>query len=324
MKVFIVFAALIAVAVAQVSEPIVPIPYSYNYNAETEDGGSSSRQESSDGAGRVSGSYTVNNIEGHSRVVEYIADENGFRAVVKSNEPGTTNQNPADVTVESSADATAPVLNRAVIPAPKPVVPETKPGVRYVLVPITDPRASVNKTRRNAALKGVELKKTLSGFQKRKIRKEKVYNINSKYAKLDNFLISASLSSCASASSSNARELDEQILEVKINPQEKNTVSDTSTSTPIDADLREHILKLGSYQPEGNIQNDAKGRSFSSYYSFISKTRQKIERKWLCYSTRLHVAYCQVCWLFADRTNMYLKEAWRKGVNDWQGISKKN
>ncbi|GFW35231.1 putative endonuclease-reverse transcriptase [Trichonephila clavipes] len=36
-------------------------------------------------------------------------------------------------------------------------------------------------------------------------------------------------SSCASASS-NARELDEQILEVKINPQEKNTVSDTSTN----------------------------------------------------------------------------------------------
>ncbi|GFX96961.1 uncharacterized protein TNCV_1996931 [Trichonephila clavipes] len=96
----------------------------------------------------------------------------------------------------------------------------------------------------------------------------------SKYAKLDNFLIYATSSSCASASSSNARELDEQILEVKINPQEKNTVSDTSTNndtlskekeseneneetklirndfehyvdTPIDADLREQILKLG-------------------------------------------------------------------------------
>ncbi|GFX82220.1 uncharacterized protein TNCV_33281 [Trichonephila clavipes] len=77
-----------------------------------------------------------------------------------------------------------------------------------------------------------------------------------------------SSSSCASASSSNAKELDEQILEVKINPQEKNTVSDNSTNkdtlskekeleneneetklirndfahyvgTPIDADLRE-------------------------------------------------------------------------------------
>ncbi|GFU21612.1 hypothetical protein TNCV_3828021 [Trichonephila clavipes] len=145
------------------------------------------------------------------------------------------------------------------------------------------------------------VKKTLSGSQKRKIRKEKEYNINSKYAKLGNCLISASSSSCASASSSNARELYEQILEVKINPQEKNTVSDTSTNkdtlskekepeneneetklirndfahyvgTPIDADLREQFLKLGPYQPEGNFQKDAKGRSFSSsYYSFISR-----------------------------------------------------
>ncbi|GFY01503.1 hypothetical protein TNCV_2606901 [Trichonephila clavipes] len=179
------------------------------------------------------------------------------------------------------------------------------------------------------------VKKALSGSQTRKIRKEKEYNINSKYAKLDNFFISAS-SSCASASSSNAKELDEKILEVKINPQETNTVSDTSTNkdtlskekesenkneetkfiindfahylgTPIDADLREQILKLGPYQPEGNFQKEAKGRSFSSsYYSFIAKAGQKIERK--CYSTRLHVAACQVCWLFADRTNMYFKE----------------
>ncbi|GFS92374.1 TTF-type domain-containing protein [Trichonephila clavipes] len=39
---------------------------------------------------------------------------------------------------------------------------------------------------------------------------EKEYNINSKYANLDNFLIPASSSSCTSASSSNASELDEQ------------------------------------------------------------------------------------------------------------------
>ncbi|GFT32185.1 hypothetical protein TNCV_1034661 [Trichonephila clavipes] len=99
----------------------------------------------------------------------------------------------------------------------------------------------------------------------------------------DDFLISASSSSCASVCSSNARELNEQILEVKINPQEKNTVSDTSTNKdtlskekeseneneetklirndfahyvgmPIDADLREQILKLGPYQPEGFIE----------------------------------------------------------------------
>ncbi|GFY05352.1 hypothetical protein TNCV_2207981 [Trichonephila clavipes] len=53
------------------------------------------------------------------------------------------------------------------------------------------------------------VKKKLSGSQKQKIRKEKEYYINSKYAKLDNFSISASSSSCASASG-NARELDEQ------------------------------------------------------------------------------------------------------------------
>ncbi|GFX74110.1 hypothetical protein TNCV_490741 [Trichonephila clavipes] len=70
--------------------------------------------------------------------------------------------------------------------------------------------------------------------------------------------------------------------------------SEESTGTPIDADLREQNLKLGPYQPEGNFQKDAKGRSFSSSYcSFMSKAGQKIERKWLCYSTRLRVAYCQ-------------------------------
>ncbi|GFY76309.1 hypothetical protein TNIN_213871 [Trichonephila inaurata madagascariensis] len=91
--------------------------------------------------------------------------------------------------------------------------------------------------------------------------------------------------------------------------------------TPIDADLREQILKLCPYQPESNFQKHAKGRSFSSsYYSFISKARAKDPKEWQCYSTRLHVAYRQVCRLFADGTNMYFKEAWCKGVNDWQGI----
>lgn len=66
-----------------------PIPYSFTYEAPTEDGGSSSRTESGDGAGRVEGSYTVNDLEGNSRVVEYIADEGGFRVTnLRTNEPG--------------------------------------------------------------------------------------------------------------------------------------------------------------------------------------------------------------------------------------------
>lgn len=113
----------------------MPIPYSFNYVSEGEDGGKSSHQESSDGAGKVTGSYSLTNTEGHTRVVEYIADENGFRAVVKSNEPGTLNQNPADVTVESTAEASPMMNSVAVVPKAE------KTGVRYVLVPVTDPRA---------------------------------------------------------------------------------------------------------------------------------------------------------------------------------------
>ncbi|GFV65396.1 hypothetical protein TNCV_2638261 [Trichonephila clavipes] len=125
----------------------------------------------------------------------------------------------------------------------------------------------------------------------------------------------------------------------KLIHKKKNTVSDTSTNkdtlskekesgnekeetklirndfahyvgTPINADLREQLLKLGPYQPEGNFQKDAKGRSFSSsYYSFISKAGQKIERKWLCYSTRLHVAYCQKIPNGSELANMVANDA---------------
>ncbi|KFM64840.1 Cuticle protein 10.9, partial [Stegodyphus mimosarum] len=153
MKVFIIFAFLAVAAVAQYAEPqYQPIPYSFNYAAETEDGGRSSREESGDGAGRVTGSYSVNNLEGHSRVVEYIADEGGFRATIRTNEPGTDNISPADVVLESSAagasapgaaaySAGAPVA-AAARPAPRPAAPAAGRALRYILVPIDDPRAA--------------------------------------------------------------------------------------------------------------------------------------------------------------------------------------
>lgn len=37
------------------------------------------------------------------RVVKYVADENGFRADVDTNEPGTKSDNPADVSFKSAA-----------------------------------------------------------------------------------------------------------------------------------------------------------------------------------------------------------------------------
>ncbi|CAL1297752.1 unnamed protein product, partial [Larinioides sclopetarius] len=80
-----------------------PNPYQYSYSSPAI-GGSSSHSESGDGAGRVTGSYSVVDEDGRTRTVEYVADELGFRANVITNEPGTSNQAPADVSISSSAD----------------------------------------------------------------------------------------------------------------------------------------------------------------------------------------------------------------------------
>ncbi|UYV75098.1 hypothetical protein LAZ67_12002458 [Cordylochernes scorpioides] len=81
-------------------------------------GGHMSRQESADGSGRVVGSYTLQNEDGSRRTVEYVADENGFRATVRTNEPGTKSESPADVVFESTA--------------PEPVLPLLGSGPRHV------------------------------------------------------------------------------------------------------------------------------------------------------------------------------------------------
>ncbi|KFM64839.1 Cuticle protein 10.9, partial [Stegodyphus mimosarum] len=149
MKCFIVLSALIAVIAGQRLIPEyrqpenIPIPYSFSYAADTEDGGRSAHQESGDGNGRVTGSYTVQGDEGFGRIVDYVADENGFRATIRTNEPGTANQSPADVVLESTAPeaAPAPALRAAAPVSPiRPAAPVAagRAGVRYVLVPITD------------------------------------------------------------------------------------------------------------------------------------------------------------------------------------------
>lgn len=94
----------------------------------------------------------MTDIDGRNRVVEYIADADGYRANIRSNEPGIDNAAPADVTIESSADGAKPLFNAAipkpearpitsnVIPRPE-VASGRQAGARYVLVPVDDPRA---------------------------------------------------------------------------------------------------------------------------------------------------------------------------------------
>lgn len=51
---------------------------------------------------RVTGSYGYRGPDGIFRHVEYTADENGFRAKIKTSEPGTANENPDNVEIESN------------------------------------------------------------------------------------------------------------------------------------------------------------------------------------------------------------------------------
>ena len=56
-----------------------------------------------DGSGRVNGAYSFALPDGRRRVVQYTADEGGFRAKVDTNEAGTESQSPAAIQLYSSA-----------------------------------------------------------------------------------------------------------------------------------------------------------------------------------------------------------------------------
>lgn len=71
------------------AEPIeTPKPYSHSFGSSDGNGTTQSRQESKDENGVVTGSYSYADPNGIFRVVEYIADKDGFRASIRTNEPG--------------------------------------------------------------------------------------------------------------------------------------------------------------------------------------------------------------------------------------------
>ncbi|GBM47005.1 hypothetical protein AVEN_131790-1 [Araneus ventricosus] len=120
---FAVFLALAALVNSQAvllsggnNDQSSPTPYQFSYSAPAI-GGGSTHEETGDEYGRKTGSYTVQNEDGSQRIVQYVADEDGFRASISTNEPGTANQNPADVTIQSSADEGLQAPASAVIPA---------------------------------------------------------------------------------------------------------------------------------------------------------------------------------------------------------------
>ncbi|KFM58130.1 Cuticle protein 16.8, partial [Stegodyphus mimosarum] len=70
------------------------------------------RQESSDNNGAVRGSYGYTDPYGVFRHVDYVADEYGFRAEVKSNEPGMGTQSPANVQIYAEPPPAGVIVER--------------------------------------------------------------------------------------------------------------------------------------------------------------------------------------------------------------------
>lgn len=92
----IAFFCVYLVSAAPVDEK--PDPYSFAFEEVDEYGTKISRQESGDERGVVQGQYSYQDASGLIRTVQYVADDDGFRANVISNEPGLTNSAPAGAT----------------------------------------------------------------------------------------------------------------------------------------------------------------------------------------------------------------------------------
>ncbi|RWS29962.1 cuticle protein 14 isoform b-like protein [Leptotrombidium deliense] len=98
--------------------------YEFGYDEKHATGGTF-RREKGDKWGNKVGSYGLQDIDGRFRVVEYIADDFGFRANIKSNEPGVEPRDPAAVSLNKApiavahkVIAAAPAIAAPVIAAP--------------------------------------------------------------------------------------------------------------------------------------------------------------------------------------------------------------
>ncbi|GFT01430.1 cuticle protein 10.9 [Nephila pilipes] len=74
-----------------------PYPYHFGYNVKDEKGNAHYHKEESDEYNHKKGSYGYTDAYGIYRHVDYIADHEGFRAKIRTNEPGTDNYHPAHV-----------------------------------------------------------------------------------------------------------------------------------------------------------------------------------------------------------------------------------
>ena len=75
------------------------------------------RKEESDGHGTVRGTYGYTDANGIFRYVDYVADANGFKASIRSNEPGIGNGQAANI-ILSAEEPPRNVLDLPTVPRP--------------------------------------------------------------------------------------------------------------------------------------------------------------------------------------------------------------
>lgn len=109
-------------------EPMMP--YSFEYSAEATNG-MSARREVNDGQ-RVTGSYMLAGPDGINRIVHYVADKDGFRATITTNEPGTESQSPAATLLNSSQ---LPAEQIALMYGPREPIPQPQTSARLQASP---------------------------------------------------------------------------------------------------------------------------------------------------------------------------------------------
>ena len=96
-----------------------------------------------------------------------------------------------------------------------------------------------------------------------------------------------------------------------------------------DTVLKSFIVEHGSCRPSGPFpKNTNPGRQFNrgfteTHYATTSKAGLKIPVLWLCYSPMLDAAYCEPCWIFADRSDLAYRTEWSVGMRDWRDLSRK-
>lgn len=85
-----------------------PQPYSFGYDTVDENGTKVFHNEIGDSNNVKKGSYGYSAANGLYRRVNYVADENGYRATVETNEPGTQSGNSADAVFDAKPVVTGP------------------------------------------------------------------------------------------------------------------------------------------------------------------------------------------------------------------------